>query len=247
MTGGSSRRATSRRRPSIAATLVDLDRRRVLWRRAHHAVTLAVAFLLAAGAGVPLGLAMGLWRPVRRAVEPYGGAALSLAEDRAPAAVPDRARRGRDGLRRDRRRHRVLPDRAQHGGRRADDRPAPRSRSAATTARGAWASSARSSCRPPCPPSSRGCGSDSGWRSSRSSPSSSSPPRPASAISCFATGRCCSPAEMYAAFVLIGLIGLGAHPGAAPCCSSARWLDDRPAEGSSHETSSRTIVVATSA
>src|SRR6185369_4130978 len=35
------------------------------------------------------------------------------------------ARRGRGGLRRDRRHHRVLPDRAQHGGRRAEPRPAP--------------------------------------------------------------------------------------------------------------------------
>jgi ABC-type nitrate/sulfonate/bicarbonate transport system permease component len=31
---------------------------------------LAVAFLVAAAAGVPLGLAMGLWRPLRRVVEP---------------------------------------------------------------------------------------------------------------------------------------------------------------------------------
>lgn len=31
---------------------------------------LAVAFLVAAAAGVPLGLAMGLWRPLRRIVEP---------------------------------------------------------------------------------------------------------------------------------------------------------------------------------
>ena len=115
--------AADRHRGHVCPTLIAGG---VLWKEA--LVTLArlgAAFLLAAGPAVALGLAMGLWRPVRSAVEPYVVAALSLAQDRAPAAAPHRARRGRDGLRRDRRHHRVLPDRAQHGGRRAEPRPAP--------------------------------------------------------------------------------------------------------------------------
>ena len=55
----------------IAATLGQLLSAGAFWGDALTTLSrLAVAFLVAAGAGVPLGLAMGLWRPLRRAIGP---------------------------------------------------------------------------------------------------------------------------------------------------------------------------------
>ena len=56
----------------IAATFAHLIAGGVLWKEALVTLArLAAAFLLAAGPAVALGLAMGLWRPVRSVVEPY--------------------------------------------------------------------------------------------------------------------------------------------------------------------------------
>ena len=53
---------------AIAATFVHLIAGGVLWKEALVTLArLAAAFLLAAGPAVVLGLAMGLWRPVRSA------------------------------------------------------------------------------------------------------------------------------------------------------------------------------------
>ena len=72
---------------AIAATFVRLIAAGVLWKEALVTLArLAAAFLLAAGPAVALGLAMGLWRPVRNALEPYV-AALPLAQGRAPSAL----------------------------------------------------------------------------------------------------------------------------------------------------------------
>lgn len=63
----------------VAATLGQLLGGGSLW--AEILVTLSRlgwAFALAAVAGVPLGLLMGLWRPVRRAVEPFIGSLYPL-------------------------------------------------------------------------------------------------------------------------------------------------------------------------
>jgi ABC-type nitrate/sulfonate/bicarbonate transport system permease component len=57
---------------AIAATFAHLIAGGVLWKEALVTLArLAAAFLLAAAPAVALGLAMGLWRPVRSAVEPY--------------------------------------------------------------------------------------------------------------------------------------------------------------------------------
>jgi NitT/TauT family transport system permease protein len=57
---------------AIATTLVDLLAGGLLWKEALITLgRLGAAFVLAAVPAVPLGLAMGLWRPVRSAVEPY--------------------------------------------------------------------------------------------------------------------------------------------------------------------------------
>jgi len=57
---------------TIAATFAHLIAGGVLWKEALVTLArLAAAFLLAAGPAVALGLAMGLWRPVRSFVEPY--------------------------------------------------------------------------------------------------------------------------------------------------------------------------------
>lgn len=56
----------------IAAALGTLSVEGVLWREALVTLArLAAAFVLAAVPAVALGLAMGLWRPVRSVVEPY--------------------------------------------------------------------------------------------------------------------------------------------------------------------------------
>ena len=179
---------------AIAATFVDLIAGGVLWKEA--LVTLArlgAAFLLAAGPAVALGLAMGLWRPVRSAVEPYvsllyplpkiallplllivlGVGETAFVVTGAITAFFQIVLSTAGGVQ-------SLDPRLIEVGtqlRRAGRGPLPQDHPAGRPARHLHGAH----------------GSDSGSPSSPSSSSSSSPPRAGSVISCFARGRCCSP------------------------------------------------------